>query len=180
MNTLELSRLKQYLLQEIGDTSNIETYPTTWENPRNTDELKHYTVRFSTGTEKDDNKYVVYFSVDKRDIKTDDIGPAWFMSVEFGVEGDSKSYDYVSVVNNDKMYKVMATVIQIVKELISEFDNMGHYVREIWIDPSRNFEGDTRRSRLYKAYIQKNMPEGSDLEIPDDMSYIKLTLPKKK
>ena len=187
MNTLELAKHKEHLLQEIGDTSNIETYDTSWE-PKKHKKIDYdkspqiYFVRFSTGDSEDDINYKVSIHLDKRDTKIKDVGYAWFMNVEFGTERYSATFrdlytDYTDIVNNDKMYRVMATVLKIVRELIDKFKQDGEYIREIWIDPSKNFEGDTRRTRLYKAYIQRNMPEGSDLYVADDMSYIKLTLP---
>jgi hypothetical protein len=173
---MKLTKILEQVMSEVGDTANIKPYTTSWETTgyTNNARTRTYIVRFSTGGEKDDTKYRVYNILNKRERQGKE---AWYMTVEFGTEGDI-SYDYSSVVNNDKMYRVMATIIQIVRDIMDEFNKEGEYIREIWIDPSKNYEDDTRRTKLYRAYIEKNMPQGSDLEVPDDMSYIKLTLPK--
>ena len=176
---MKLTKILENVISEIGDTTNVETYKTTWWNNKAfdfDDSSITYRVNFATGTEKTDNKYNVYLELLKSDPFYDK--ESWLLDVSFGVEGEDEIVDYKSVVNNDKMYRVMATVVQIIKELIAELSKEDKFIRQIWIDPSKNFEGDNRRVRLYKAYIKKNMPAGSDLEIPDDMSYIKVTLPE--
>lgn len=174
---MKLTKILEQVISEIGDTSNIETYKTTWNKVSDFDNSSiTYRVDFTTGTEKTDNKYNVYLGLLKSDPFYDK--ESWYLDVAFGVEGEDEVVDYKSVVNSDKMYRVMATLVQIIKELIAKLEKEGKYVREISIDPSKNFEGDNRRVRLYKAYIKKNMPPGSYLEIPDDMSYIKVTLPE--
>jgi len=171
---MKLIKILETVISEIGDTSNVETYKTTWNKILDFTD-RAYIVDFSTGTEKNDNKYKVYIGLNKGSYNNK---TAWNMDTAFGVEGEDDTYDYKSVVNNDKMYRVMATVVQIIKEVIDKLKKEGEYIREISIDPSKNFEGDNRRARLYKAYIKKNMPPGSELEIPEDMSYIKIILPE--
>jgi hypothetical protein len=176
---MKLTKILETVISEIGDTSNVETYKTTWNKVSDFDDSSiTYRVDFTTGTEKTDNKYNVYLGLEKSDPFYDK--ESWYLDVSFGVEGEDEIVDYKSVVNNDKMYRVMATLVQIIKELIAKLEKEDKFINQIWIDPSKNFEGDTRRTRLYKAYIKKNMPAGSDLEIPDDMSYIKITLPEPK
>jgi hypothetical protein len=177
---MKLTKILETVISEIGDTSNVETYKTVWNSDflRPISELGDdivYIVSFSTGAEKNDNKYRVYNSLSKETINDKE---SWYMTTAFGVEGKDNAYDYKSVVNNDKMYRVMATVISIIKQVLAKFEKEGEYIRQIWIDPSKNFEEDTRRARLYTAYIKKNMPKGSKLEIPEDMSYIKVILPE--
>jgi hypothetical protein len=181
---MKLTKILESVISEIGDTSNVETYKTTWNKVSDFysdfDDYSSITYRvdFTTGTEKTDNKYNVYLGLEKSDPFYDK--ESWYLDVSFGVEGEDEIVDYKSVVNSDKMYRVMATLVQIIKELIAKLEKEDKFISQIWIDPSKNFEGDTRRTRLYKAYIEKNMPAGSDLEIPDDMSYIKITLPEPK
>jgi hypothetical protein len=174
---MKLTKILEQVISEIGDSTNLETYKTTWQKVNSASDDLIYLIKFTTGTEKNDNKYKVYLTLEKSDDIDDDKEERYIMTVLFGVEGEN-SIDYKSVVNNDKMYRVMATIVEIVKEMLDKLNNEGKYIKQILIDPSKNFEGDTRRARLYKAYIQKNMPQGSKLEIPDDMSYIEVTLPE--
>ena len=65
-----------------------------------------------------------------------------------GEEGDTK------VVNKGRIFKILSTVIEIIKEFVSEneVDGLNMY-------PSTNFKGDDRRYKIYMAYLNKLLPE---------------------
>ena len=167
---MKLTKILKEVMSEIGDTSNIETYNTSLETKYHDYDEQQFVVRFTT---ENDTKYAVYIFK-----QTLDEGETWSMLIEFGVEGENNSYDYSAVTNKGEMYKVMATIIKISKEMIAKSKKEGQYIREIVIEPSKNFEDDTRRTNLYRAFIEKNMPQGSEIQVQDDLSNIKVILPK--
>lgn len=61
-----------------------------------------------------------------------------------GLEGST------TIVNKGRIFKVISTVIQIVKEFIVDKDPDG-----LNINPSSNYKGDRRRYNLYLNYIDK-------------------------
>jgi hypothetical protein len=167
---MKLTKILKEVMSEIGDTSNIETYNTSLETKYHDYDEQQFVVRFTT---ENDTKYAVYIFK-----QTLDEGETWSMLIEFGVEGENNSYDYSAVTNKGEMYKVMATIVKIAKEMIAKSKKEGQYIREIVIEPSKNFEDDTRRTNLYRAFIEKNMPQGSKIQVQDDLSNIKVILPK--
>jgi hypothetical protein len=167
---MKLTKILKEVMSEIGDTSNIETYNTSLETKYHDYDEQQFVVRFTT---ENDTKYAVYIFK-----QTLDEGETWSMLIEFGVEGENSSYDYSAVTNKGEMYKVMATIVKIAKEMIAKSKKEGQYIREIVIEPSKNFEDDTRRTNLYRAFIEKNMPQGSKIQVQNDLSNIKVILPK--
>ena len=167
---MKLTKILKEVMLEIGDTSNIETYNTSLETKYHDYDEQQFVVRFTT---ENDTKYAVYIFK-----QTLDEGETWSMLIEFGVEGENNSYDYSAVTNKGEMYKVMATIVKIAKDMIAKSKKEGQYIREIVIEPSKNFEDDTRRTNLYRAFIEKNMPQGSEIQVQDDLSNIKVILPK--
>jgi hypothetical protein len=167
---MKLTKILKEVMSEIGDTSNIETYNTSLETKYHDYDEQQFVVRFTT---ENDTKYAVYIFK-----QTLDEGETWSMLIEFGVEGENNSYNYSAVTNKGEMYKVMATIVKIAKEMIAKSKKEGQYIREIVIEPSKNFEDDTRRTNLYRAFIEKNMPQGSEIQVQDDLSNIKVILPK--
>jgi hypothetical protein len=74
---------------------------------------------------------------------------------EFMVPGKTGDTD---VVNKGRIFKVMATVIAIIKDFI----NSTNTVDGLNINPVQNYKGDTRREDLYLKYIEKILPEFPD------------------
>ena len=172
---MKLTKILKEVMSEIGDASNIDTYKYSKTLISADYGQEEYKMQFTT--ESDTDYIVIIHKIDRNDDNQ------WRMDVEFGVENESEggfppSYDYKSVVNKGEMYKVMGTVVKIVKEEIKESTRSNQYIRRILIEPSKNFESDTRRANLYKAYVEKNMPEGSKIAVAEDLSYIEVILPK--
>ena len=60
------------------------------------------------------------------------------------------------VVNKGEMYAVMSTITKIIIQYLRSFKKNAS-VKFIKIEPSKNFEGDRRRTNLYLAYIKKQL-----------------------
>lgn len=80
-------------------------------------------------------------------------------------------HDYSTATHGDtftrgEMYRVMATIMEITNDYITNNPNLQTLV----ISPSKNYELDTRRKKLYLAYIKKNMPKNASVEeVGDDI-----------
>jgi hypothetical protein len=172
---MKLLKILKEVISEIGDTTNVDTYMYSKTPEFEDHDEEVYKMEFTT--ESDINYVVIISKIDRNE---DNI---WRMDIEFGVENESEggfpaSYDYKSVVNKGEMYKVMATVVKAVKKEIEQSTKKGQNIVTVRIEPSKNFEKDTRRANLYMAYIEKNMPKGSEIQVQDDLSNIKVILPK--
>ena len=165
---MKLTKILEEVIAEIGDTSNVQTYKYSRTPEFEDHDEEEYKMEFTT--ESDTNYVVMIHKIDRNE---DNI---WRMDIEFGVENESPSYDYKAVVNKGEMYKVMATVVQITKREIAESTKNGQNIVIIRIEPSKNFENDTRRANLYMAYIKKNMPAGSKIEVSPNFKTIEIDL----
>lgn len=122
--------------------------------------------------------------------------------VAFGALTDSEYPDYSYEVNDMKsLFRVMATVIEVVKKEMEEdtkeerdergeLVKAGREVKSIQMEPSKRLirvpgdsgahkfdKSDMRRYNLYMAYIEKNMPPGSKVNSTEDGSVIRVDLP---
>lgn len=174
---MKLAKILKEVMSEVGDTSNVETYKYSKNEVGADYDEEVYKIKFTT--ESDTSYVVVIHKIDRNEDGN------WRMDLEFGIENESEgglppSYDYKSVVNKGEMYKVMATVVQITKKEVEISKQRNQPIKMIRIEPSKNFENDTRRANLYMAYIKKNMPEGSKIEVSPDLKQIEIILPKQK
>jgi len=67
--------------------------------------------------------------------------------------------DAETVVNKGRLFRVMATIVQIAKEFMDLVDYKENYIDQLIISPTKT-EGyyDDRRANLYMAYIKKHLP----------------------
>lgn len=170
---MKLTKILQQVLQETGDTTNIKTYQYQKTAEAEDYDSESYSIRFTT---ESGIGYIIL--IHKIDFDQNNI---WRLEIEFGVENEKEgdfpaSYDFKSVVNKGEMYKVMATVIKAVKQELEESNNKGQNIALVRIEPSKNFEKDSRRANLYMAYIKKNMPAGSKITTNLNMSNIEIDL----
>jgi hypothetical protein len=105
--------------------------------------------------------------------------------VEFKIGPDKTTVSFDREVNKGEMYRVMATVLDSVKKELESDKKKGTKVNTIFIYPTKKSdeEGDTdysdlRRSKLYQAYVKKNMPQGSEVYV-DRSGDIEIILPEK-
>jgi len=170
---MKLLKILKEVIQETGDTTNVKTYQYIKSAEVEDYDSESYSIKFTT----DSNiNYIIL--IHKIDFDQNNI---WRLEIEFGVENEKEgdfpaSYDFKSVVNKGEMYKVMATVIKAVKEELEESANKGQNIVTVRIEPSKNFEKDSRRANLYMAYIKKNMPKGSTVKTNLNMSNIEIDL----
>jgi hypothetical protein len=169
MNTLQLSKIKQHLLQEIGDASakdlptvsdpeasktnygaDIETYKFTIDKA---DDKK------AKKAKKADDKIKYGIKIVKKKLKSNPKHLEYY--VLFGVEFnsfDSDMLDYYKEVNNPRsILKVMSVVANTVKKSAIKDIVNGYKIKQIKFSPVKDDdygeEEDTRREKLYFAYI---------------------------
>ena len=82
--------------------------------------------------------------------------------------------DYDEETNRNEQYRIMATVIMIVKEMLKRHKE----IQSLVYAPTKADKDDTRRANLYKAYISKQIPGAQVSTAGRKGSYI-ITLPNK-
>lgn len=96
------------------------------------------------------------------------------LTVMFNVMG---GLDYSQITNRGEQYKIMATVINIIKADIELIAKEGYpTVKKVEFTPEKNNDNDTRRASLYKAYIQKQVPNAHVDTVPS--GEIRITMPQ--
>ena len=102
-----------------------------------------------------------------------ELGSGDTLTVEYGVEvitkQGNKSVDYELVTNRGELFRIMATVVDIVQEFMKKNPE----VKYIEFEGSKNKAGDQRRNKLYMAYIKKHLKPKS---IEDDGTLITVEL----
>ncbi len=143
-------------ITEIGE-ANVESYP--FKLKINDEIWKQYTFDTNDGN--------LYFCSFKVGFEND-----W--TLNFGYHNPKKgvSYDFSTVTNKGKLFKIMSTIIKISNEFIKNFSP-----HSIKFKAKENFEGDTRRKKLYVAFLKKNIPLG--YEITDNSEYVVIKKNKK-
>ena len=86
------------------------------------------------------------------------------VQIVFSVDGSVET-----VVNRGELFRVMATVMQITREVLDENPEF----RVIAIEPSKNSPNDLRRQRLYLAYIKNEWPDAIVKRKGDEI-YVKI------
>ena len=85
--------------------------------------------------------------------------------IEYGVEvitkQGNKSIDYELVTNRGELFRIMATVVDIVQEFMKKHPE----IERIEFEGSKNKAGDQRRNKLYMQYVKKHLKPKS---IEDD------------
>jgi hypothetical protein len=175
MNTLQLSKIKQHLLQEIGDAT-AKDLPTVSEpkNAKSNYGADVETYKFTIDKEddkaddkeddkaddKEDDKIKYGIKIVKKKLKSNPKNLEYY--VLFGVEFnsfDSDMLDYYKEVNNPKsVLKVISVVSNTVKKSAIKDMVNGYKIKQIKFSPVKDDdygEDDTRREKLYFAYITK-------------------------
>ena len=102
-----------------------------------------------------------------------ELGSGDTLTVEYGVEvitkQGNKSIDYELVTNRGELFRIMATVVDIVQEFMKKNPE----VKYIEFEGSKNKAGDQRRNKLYMQYIKKHLKPKS---IEDDGTLITIEL----
>ena len=102
-----------------------------------------------------------------------ELGSGETLLVEYGVEvitkQGNKSIDYELVTNKGELFRIMATVVDIVQEFMKKHPEIEY----IEFEGSKNKAGDQRRNKLYMQYIKKHLKPKS---IEDDGTLITIEL----
>jgi hypothetical protein len=149
------------ILAEIGDSS-AQKYDWQFKGKYNTSDIINLDYEFKTDS---NTQYFVKLTVQESDVAAS----SFEMMVAFGVGksiikkafGDKKTF--AQVVNKGEVFRVMATVIDIVKDGINRMNKDGYPVKVILFKPekeketSTGFKSTDQRAKLYMAYIKQNM-----------------------
>lgn len=67
--------------------------------------------------------------------------------------GEVKGWIFGQVTNRGELYKVMSTIVKIINEFIKKYPK----IDTISIAPTKNYDEDNRRYKLYLQFINKNI-----------------------
>lgn len=147
MNTLELSKLKQYLLQEIGDASKEPYYS---EIIVDSEEERIYEFTTTSG---------LLYQVTIETLFESPMKPTVAI-VKFGIiqRNDPDKVDYNAQTGDSDIYKVMATVVDIVRKDLKE--NPADIIEfKPTKRPNKDINAvDNVRTQLYLRYIRAEFP----------------------
>jgi hypothetical protein len=156
MNTLELAKIKQRLLQEIGDASakDLPTVsdPTNYKSNYGADVD---TYRFTT-----DEGVNYGLKIVKKPLGEGENPKYLEYHILFGIDDKDYEYrfDYDTEVNSPKnILKVMSVISNTIKKSAIKDMVNGYKIKELVFTPTKeeDNEDDTRREKLYFAYITK-------------------------
>jgi hypothetical protein len=152
----DIKKIKEVIinsLNEIGDAS-IQPYPFTSEEKIWQGEFR---ILFNFTTDKD-IKYTAALLENY---------PSSKKEYEFSFR--TEEYSFKDVINKGELFKVMSTIVAILKKSIDMLNSRGGW-NKISFAPSKSFKGDERRANLYKSYILKNLP--SDVKVKTGVNKI--------
>ena len=152
----DIQKIKEVIinsLNEIGDAS-IQPYPFTSEEKIWQGEFR---ILFNFITDKD-IKYTAALLENYPPSKK-----------EYEFSFRTEEYSFKDVINKGELFKVMSTIVAILKKSIDMLNSRGGW-NKISFAPSKSFKGDERRANLYKSYILKNLP--SDVKVKTGVNKI--------
>ena len=159
------------ILNEIGDSS-AQKYPWTFKIERENDGITYFEYEFKTATTP--------YSVILTEEKLNAVNDVYEMMIAFGVgrsigkqiiqkattsvggKPSSSGVDFNQVVNKGEIFRVMATVIDIVEDAIVRSEKKGKPVAVLSFRPTKKetssgYKLTNQRAQLYKAYIDKHL-----------------------
>lgn len=138
------------LIKEIGDSS-AKPYP--YHRMGKNVEFNTFIYEFDAEA----GEYQV--DIEKRDLKDGTLR----YDIGYGLKDDStlSGVDYRSETNMGELFNVMATVVNIVKDEIELDEANEYYVTKLSFSPTKASENDTRREKLYLAYIKNFFPNST-------------------
>ena len=132
-------------LKEVGEAT---AKPYKWENTFNKEDYKAYVFKTDSGL-----NYQLNIKLLKGDEELETA------RIEFGIVDGDYFTDYDETPSRGEVYKVMATVVDILKDFVKK--NKG--VKYLHFTTNKVGSGETKRLGLYKQYIQKHLPN-ADIE----------------
>ena len=137
---------KPYDYKLVADVSNDAMYYTFTTDP---DPNKTYLGSPAPGT--DYEVHLRFWDLEKNKRSSTNL------DVAFSTHGG----EYEEETNDNVQYRVMATVVAIVKEALTKHPE----ITTLSFTPAKADKMDSRRARFYKAYIQKQMPNSTTTEL---------------
>lgn len=148
------------ILAEVGEGT-AEKFSWSFKGKYNTGDIIHLDYEFTTDKKVN---YFVKLTVDEHDTGVN----VYEMMVAFGVGrsiikkamGDKKPFS--QVINKGELFRVMATVMDIVRDGLKRCEENDTPVKIILFKPEKEketkmgFVSSDQRLKLYKAYIDKN------------------------
>ena len=72
---------------------------------------------------------------------------------------DAGFNDAYTVVNKGRLFRIMATIVQIAKEFMYLIDYKENFIDQLIVTPTKSEDfDDNRRANLYMAYMKKHLP----------------------
>lgn len=96
--------------------------------------------------------------------------------ISFGVLNKWGQPSFTTMVGDLKnIFKVMFAVVDTIKKEAVEDQEAGYEIKKIQFSSVKESEGDTRRKKFYKAYVEELMPDGAVVTEKGDT--VEVTLP---
>ena len=187
MNTLQLAKIKQHLLQEIGENT---AKPYDWKTAYDREDKDGYKItKYTFDAPISEDTTIPYIAIITRDAQWDDEQAKLIYTVAFGIM-QSMEYTSFSATSRDAptgdWRRVMATIIDIIeKKILTDSYPLENELEEytIQIHPTKQDETDNRRLNLYMQYIKKNMPSDASVyhtQDEDGLDVIDIVIPTKE
>ena len=155
---MKLFPLIKEIISEVGEGT-AKPYSYTSRHGIQRGEQDNATYDNATFTTEDGDKYEVQLNAYWGDnYWAKKLGNHF--TIDFHILDGSMGFaDADTVVNKGRLFRVMATIVQIAKEFMYLSDYKDNNIDKLIVSPTKS-EGldDDRRANLYMAYIKKHLP----------------------
>jgi gamma-glutamylcyclotransferase (GGCT)/AIG2-like uncharacterized protein YtfP len=151
---MKLTSILDNIISEVGEGSaKPYQFRTVKDKPDNTNHRRD--VSFKT---EDGDDYKVMLEAYWGDgYIADTFGS--HISIDFVIDHGFDNRDAYVVVNKGRLFRVMATVVQIAREFMKDIDYKEKGIDTLRIEPTKSTDDDDhRRANLYMAYIKRQLP----------------------
>lgn len=157
---MKLSKILETILNEVGEGT---SKPYKWVMMNDDERYQNYGFETDSGL-----NYRLDLDIQEGDEDKDSA------IVSFGVMDDDYFVDYDVTTNKGELYRIMATVVDILKDFIKNNKD----IKYLQFTADKGGLQKSQRSNLYLAYINKHLPgatieRGSD---KDDGNYERITI----
>lgn len=160
---LELKRLVEEVIKEVGDLVDIKPYPYKF-NMRITGDMLEYIGMFKT----DDGYRVAMFLEDLSEFRDDmNIPPSFdtpnsrIYQIGYRVEGVDTQY---AKTNYSELMKILKTVLdfseKFIPNIIREYGKDTIFIIGSQAKDTDDFKSDPQKDKVYNSILSKNLPSG--------------------
>ena len=147
---IKLTNILKEIINEIGDGGS-KPYNYTLAREDVDEDFGFYFRLYEFVTDLGTH-YEVSFEIEE-DFSKDE--PWETMNIEFGVDDkDGGGVSYKVKTNKGEVFRVMATIVDITKNILKE----RRRIKTLTFTGSKDDDDDNRRNNLYMAYIRKHIP----------------------